>query len=127
MELFSNHLSSAENYMDVKLKSFKYDELELDALEKEIEENGMLFVHLSRSHARAYITYLNNLLPIEQSKRYGHSRSRIIFHLLYGFLVIIRLTFFHSKLFELDSARIFKELRCTWDIEDNGLYRFTLS
>ena len=113
--------------MTIDLKSYKYDELNYRTLQKEVEDNGMVFIHLNKRHAKAYIIYLENSLHMENYKRFGHSNFRSIFHAILSLLMLPWISLFHSKVLEMDTVRILKKLRCTWDVEDDGTYRFTLS
>jgi hypothetical protein len=113
--------------MNGNLKSFSYQELDDQVLEADLKDQGMVFVHLNKRRAKAYIRYLNNGLAIELSKRFGYGNWKVLRHLFAAIAMLPWIMVFHSKLLEMDTFRIVNELRCTWDIEDNGMYRFTFS
>ena len=113
--------------MNVEINSFSYQEIDQDALNKSLEENGMVFVHLKKWHARAYIRYQKNSLVIEESRRYDYGRWKVLFYLILSLLRLPWVAIFHSKLLTLDSLRIINDLRCSWETEENGMYRFTFS
>lgn len=109
------------------IDAIMYRDISLEKLRQALNEQGMVFVRLTSGKAKAFIRFYNHALKIEKPRPSNLYPATKYWNLFVGILLLLWTTVFHSRLMEMDTFRILEDVRCTWDVEENGDYRFTFS
>jgi hypothetical protein len=103
-----------------------YEDLDTKRVDATFDDNGELLVSLPAKHASVLISFIETIWVTN-----SWGRNRTPYHarlvpLLKGLLVILRILFKHSKLFELGGVIVLKSTAQTWEQLPDGqvLFKF---